>query len=100
MKRVKTLFKSILYVLIFLIVNFGVITIFTLIFKLSNNLEINTPQYVEKLAKFLNDYKILIATSAGVLLFPLIRKLYLAKNIFILYFNWCKLCDNVKYSFI
>lgn len=72
MKYIKLLF----YPILFLVIQFLVILIFTLIFNNNTTLEVNTLEYNMQLSLFLNDYKLLITLiTAGVLLLFIIKKI-------------------------
>lgn len=72
MKYIKLLF----YPILFLVIQFLVIFIFTLIFNSNTTLEINTLEYNMKLSLFLNDYKLLITLiTAAILLLFIIKKI-------------------------
>lgn len=85
MQKFKNLFISILYILLFLIVNFVVLIIFTLGFNLFSKLELGTQEYVESLALFLNQSKLFAALLSGLILFPVIIKNIRKRNLIIDY---------------
>lgn len=88
MKKLKTLLIAILYVLLFLIINFGVITLFAIGYNIFCNLDINTNEYIESLAIFLNKSKIFIVLVSVIFWIPLLYKNMKKKNI----------CFNMKWQ--
>lgn len=72
MKKAKVLLQCILYIFLFLFVNFGTVTIFTLAYNFFNKVDVDSLQYVEQLASFLNKSKMFITLVSGFLLFPVI----------------------------
>ncbi len=76
MKKFKTILSSILYILLFLCINFGSIIVFSLIFRLTTNLDINSQDYVTFLAQFLSKNKIYIVLLSTLILIPIILKTF------------------------
>ena len=76
MKKFKTILSSILYILLFLCINFGSIIVFSLIFRLTTNLDISSQDYVTFLAQFLSKNKIYIVLLSTLILIPIILKTF------------------------
>ena len=74
MNKGKVLFQSILYVLLFLAVNFGTIVLVTVGYNYFSVVDVNTTQYVEQLASFLEKGKIWIVLLSFLILFPVIYR--------------------------
>lgn len=74
MKRIKDFLGVLIYPVILLLVQFGLILLFTLIFNITNNYEIGSIEYVENLGIFFTNNKLWLAVLTFLLLIPLFKK--------------------------
>lgn len=74
MKRIKDILGVLIYPILLLIVEFGSIFIFTLIFNMTNNYEIGSVEYTEALATFFVNNRIWIVLVSLIILIPLFKK--------------------------
>lgn len=74
MKKIKTIISAVGLILLFALVNFLSIIIFSLGFKLFSNIDINSEKYVALLANFLNKCKIFMVLLSGLILLPIFKK--------------------------
>lgn len=72
----KKYLKLSIYPILLIIVQFLIISIFSLIFSTTTTLEVNTLEYNQQLSVFLNKYKLLITLiTVGILLPPVLKKI-------------------------
>ena len=83
MNKRRTIFISILYIALLLIINYGVILMSTSIFNINNNLEVGTNEYITELSKFLTKNQIWIVLVSFVFWIPYFYKLLKNKDILI-----------------
>lgn len=81
MNKIKEFLKVLIYPIILLLIQFGLIIIFTLVFNINNNNEIGSLEYTEQLSIFLSSNKIWISLLSLILLIPLFRKKCTINNI-------------------
>ncbi|MBE6152235.1 MAG: CPBP family intramembrane metalloprotease [Firmicutes bacterium] len=74
MKRIKEILGVLSYPIIFLVVQFGIIILFTLIFNLTNNYEIGSTQYTNQLGLFFSNNRLWIVALTFISLIPLFKK--------------------------
>ena len=74
MKRIKEILGVLFYPILLLVVEFGLIFVFTLIFNITNDYEIGSLEYTENLSVFFNNNRIWIVLLSFILLLPLFKK--------------------------
>ncbi|MBE6138317.1 MAG: CPBP family intramembrane metalloprotease [Firmicutes bacterium] len=74
MKRIKEFLRVLLYPGLLLLAQYVSIFIFTFIFNISNTYEVGSNEYVESLAYFFSDYRVIIVILSVLLLIPLFKK--------------------------
>lgn len=74
MKKIKEVLGVVIYPIILLLVQFGVILLFTLIFNMINNYEIGSVEYTDKLGIFFDNNRLWMVLVSFVLLIPVFKK--------------------------
>lgn len=83
MNKIKKIFSSLLYILLVLLINFGLIVLFTVFFNQGTSLKINSSEYVETLSGFLiNNQLIMVLLSCLLCCAFLLPNLKKQKGIF------------------
>ena len=105
MKKIKEYASVLLYPILLILIEFSLISVFTIIFNLNTNLEIGTTLYQEKLNLFLSSYKLLIVIITSFILIPiLLKKIKLNKiNIKagnLLFYILVGVCISVSYNLL
>lgn len=74
MKKIKEILRVLFYPTLLMIVQFGLILIFTFIFNIINNYEIGSVEYAIKLGAFFADNRLSMVIISFLLLIPLFKK--------------------------
>lgn len=74
MKKIKDLLGVLIYPILLLVVEFGLILLFTFIFNMNNNYEIGSLEYTERLGTFFANNRLWMVLISFILLIPLFKK--------------------------
>lgn len=74
MKKIKEILRVLFYPTLLIVVQLGLILVFTFIFNMINNYEIGSSEYIEKLGVFFSNNRLSIVIISFLILIPLFKK--------------------------